>query len=1279
MHLIVSLLFNWLVFTPVHESIQDHRTFAGNCSRASDSTILANFCINSNGANWVTKWNIFRPMNEWSGVILNANGCVQSLILINNNVSGVIPPSFGMLSSLRVVYIFGNDLYGEIPPELGNLSQLEDLVLEDNSLSGSIPIQIAQCVQLKNMSLANNQLTGSIPFELGGLQQLVTLNLSKNQLSGSIPSSLGNMGALAVLDLSANQLVGQVPVQLSQLTDIQEFYLQDNNFSGPLPEGFSNFNQINHFWVYNNHFSGRVPDMTDAPLFSLRIENNHFNSIPNYKLVTTWGNSFPFGLVITHNDFTFEDLIPLNNFSRRYYYAFDPQNPVRLDSILFIEEGSTHVVQTLVDQSLTENNYKWYKDTSVVFISNQNTYEIIQATENDEGYYSGRITNPEISNFEIEIAPFRVIVFNPSNCDKPIAGNSCKDALHFCSTSSLHNYCGSLGVADTSLHYYLCDTQVSVNNPRWISFVAPKDSIEFEVIPINCSGVEENGIVYRGMQMALWSTCGTTSDSILVCKSECQEGPVIFGYGHFIVGNTYRLVLNGCHGDNCSYLVRVRNGRSSFDLAEPGSIHGPQLLCAGFGEQVFSIASIPGANAYLWYLQDTLVKQSPDSFVVFQDLPTGNFSLKVRAINACDTTAFSLKLFVVNPILQIQNVFVNRFASDSAFIIQFTVSGGIQPYTVSKGRGKLDSLNGSFVSDALLCKSGYEFEIKDKNGCAIVFKGFENCGCTSQAGNMPLDTLQICEGQSFTAKITGNETIDSMDLSTYVILSDIINPTGSIIKSNPNGIFPFDPVRFKFNTWYYVARVIGRRNTKGEINLNHPCLSISNLQPLIFRSKPLISAGPDIEICGREVNLNGFGNFVSSTWKIISGPGSGRFENFMDPLSKFIADSFGMYTLSFEATNGYCLSKDEVRIVFREGLKPVPTGFYFICAGQSTELDAGNYHQFKWSTGDTTRIVKLTQTGTYCISVSDINQCTGTYCFDIEEGTAPNASLVAPDTICSGRKDTVRLTEAYLSYLWNDQSTLEYLPIDTGGRYCVIVTGTNGCKDTICTDIIALKRSFELVNDTVCFGEPYIFRNKSFDTPGNYQLVIEGAAINGCDSVFNIQMNWWPKIIVQDTIILKDNGSGTGAIIVTIAGGKGSYRYLWSNGARTPGITNLRSGKYTLFVNDSEDCLQVFEFNVPMATADKDLERFKTLTKQIVVYPNPTKAEDGFHIRSLSTAGTFHLRLYNSMGTCLDKLTFVSNGVNDLLEYKPNVKPGWYCLLINEELGGFKKFELIIE
>jgi hypothetical protein len=49
-------------------------------------------------------------------------------------------------------------------------------------------------------------------------------------------------------------------------------------------------------------------------------------------------------------------------------------------------------------------------------------------------------------------------------------------------------------------------------------------------------------------------------------------------------------------------------------------------------------------------------------------------------------------------------------------------------------------------------------------------------------------------------------------------------------------------------------------------------------------------------------------------------------------------------------------------------------------------------------------------------------------------------------------------------------------------------------------------------------------------------------------------------------------GKGDGTASSTISGGVKPYQYLWSNGTKTPNVSNLKTGAYTLVVTDSNRC-----------------------------------------------------------------------------------------------------------
>ena len=65
--------------------------------------------------------------NTWYGVYCDAgNTTVNSIILVANHLTGVIPPELGNLENLQYLYLHHNQLTGPIPVELMNLTSLLD-------------------------------------------------------------------------------------------------------------------------------------------------------------------------------------------------------------------------------------------------------------------------------------------------------------------------------------------------------------------------------------------------------------------------------------------------------------------------------------------------------------------------------------------------------------------------------------------------------------------------------------------------------------------------------------------------------------------------------------------------------------------------------------------------------------------------------------------------------------------------------------------------------------------------------------------------------------------------------------------------------------------------------------------------------------------------------------------------------------------------------------------------------------------------------------------------
>ncbi len=1229
MQFILALIFIFNPFKPVFSAAVSPSCM---CNRTSDSLALVDVYNNANGASWISPWNLSMPMTTWLGVSLDANQCVRALILDNRGLSGTLSSQIGMLSNLRTLSLLNNNLTGNIPSSIGDLSQLEDIILSDNNFTGEIPDFFASLPALKIISMSNNFFIGNIPKSIGSIFGLLTLDLSTNSMIGSIPSELGNNVNLKILNLSNNFFSGTMPVELADISTLQEVYLHMNNLSGIWHPFFAAWNNVKHVWIQNNAFEGTVPDWRAAPLISLKIEFNNFTNIPDYSSVTTWGISAPYGMNIIGNRFTFEDLIPLQHFPPRAFYTFKNQQPVQIDSIVFIPFGGNYTLRLNVDDTVAENTYKWIKDTSFIIV-NKNSFNFLNTKYSDEGFYYGTISNPAIPNFELTIQRLRVVVTKP-NCELPQAGISCSNATLFCGTERFDNYCGLLGLIDSTKleNVSFCNTTRKIENPKWFTFITSSDSLQLEVIIDECSTINIGTNSYTGLEAAIFESCETGLADHKYCAFTNRGQSLKIGGGGFVVGKQYYLVLDGNHGSICDFVIRVIKGKQSYNIADPKPIVGDTIICQQDSFSIeFSSRKVDEALHYYWYLNDSLINSAKDTFIQFRNLPIGTYTLKFNASNVCDTSIFSTKTFKVFSKFEMSTPFVTTYNRDSVFTLSFSLLGGKPPYKLLEGQGELDSLRGFFVSSELLCKSSYKFLFADANLCTVSLEGQQNCSCNSIPGVYSSDTVFQCEGQILNAQLPAQAYLDSFDISTFILSSVDTTPLTTILKINKNGNFAFDPQLFRFNTVYYLRYLVGKPNARNEVNINHPCFGMSNSKKIVFKSRPIVSAGADQTTCLLDANLRGFGNYNSGLWRMINGPGIAVFDNADLDETMVHVDTGGIYTFVREGYNDYCSHRDEVIINFKDTLRPAIIGVANLCGkGRSSiSIDKSLYKNYKWSTGDSSFSIQVLNKGIYCVSVTDFDDCMGYSCIDVLDSIPMNPVILGIDKICASTFDSLIVQQNFTSYQWNDSTFTNKIIINKAGNYCVTVTDQNGCTTTTCKNVIGIPEAKSSIIDTGCIDEVRIVNGLEFNYPGNYKITLPNASYLGCDSIIQLDLAVNTPLIVIDSLIKSDNGTNNGSISVTIAGGKKPYRYLWNNNATSPSIFNLKFGEYKLKVTDANDCEFEFVFNIRMSTANYDPESSNT---GLLFYPNPLTNKGSLLVRNNSIESFWIIRVIDLNG-----------------------------------------------
>jgi hypothetical protein len=81
-----------------------------------DSLQLVMLYKSTNGQNWTKKWDLDNTMKSWYGIGLNNNGCVTTIVLKDNKLTGTIPDI--NLSNLKSIDLSSNQLNGCFPIEL---------------------------------------------------------------------------------------------------------------------------------------------------------------------------------------------------------------------------------------------------------------------------------------------------------------------------------------------------------------------------------------------------------------------------------------------------------------------------------------------------------------------------------------------------------------------------------------------------------------------------------------------------------------------------------------------------------------------------------------------------------------------------------------------------------------------------------------------------------------------------------------------------------------------------------------------------------------------------------------------------------------------------------------------------------------------------------------------------------------------------------------------------------------------------------------------------------
>ncbi len=215
---------------------------------------------------------------------------------------------------------------------------------------------------------------------------------------------------------------------------------------------------------------------------------------------------------------------------------------------------------------------------------------------------------------------------------------------------------------------------------------------------------------------------------------------------------------------------------------------------------------------------------------------------------ASDTVSI---FFHENP--AIQNIAETCIGTNTGYFLEFTVTGGTPPYSISGLNGVFAGAD--FLSETIPNNGTYTFLITDSNSCVSPqISGAHGCQCATNAGTMSTTPTLYCAGQPAQGIWNNNATLDADDMVQYVLHTQSGNLLGSILGTGNQPVFAFGPA-LQPGVTYYISAIAGN-NAGGMVDLNDPCLSVAAGSPVQWKPLPTATLSGDNTVCaGQQATL----------------------------------------------------------------------------------------------------------------------------------------------------------------------------------------------------------------------------------------------------------------------------------------------------------------------------------------------------------------------------------------------------------------------------------------
>ncbi|MEO5570880.1 MAG: choice-of-anchor L domain-containing protein [Bacteroidia bacterium] len=558
----------------------------------------------------------------------------------------------------------------------------------------------------------------------------------------------------------------------------------------------------------------------------------------------------------------------------------------------------------------------------------------------------------------------------------------------------------------------------------------------------------------------------------------------------------------------------------------------------------------------------------------------GNFTVTVTDVFGCTNTASTIMVIHALPAPAI----TGNTAICQGTSTQFNAGAGYNSYIWSTGG------SGQFLNNGTA--GTYTVTVTDVNGCT----GSDNISLTVNLLPVPV--------------ITGND--------------EFCQGASSILNAGAG----FTNYLWSNSSSAQTINVNASGNYSVIVTNGFNCSASANMVVTVHAlPTPAITGGSGI-CTGSFTILNAGNGYADYSW---SSGGSTQ---------TITVTNGGNYAVTVTDNNG-CVSSTGTTMVVNPLPAPAITGNTAICQGTSTQFNAGTgYNSYIWSTGGAGQFINNGTAGTYTVTVTDANGCTGSDNISLVVNALPTPAISGNTVLCQNNNTVLNAGAGYTSYVWSNSSTAQTINTGIAGIYSVTVRDGNGCSASASVNVIVHALPSPVITgiNPICQGNNTIlsggnYASFAWSTGANSQTINTSAAAsytvtvtdnNGCvnsSPAFTLVINALPAAVVGSNSAICKGGSSSFTISFT---GVAPFHYIYNDGVQNSPLLTAPNSSVTINVSPAVTTTYTL-----VGISDLHCSGTFTGAAVVTVNPLPTPAITGNNIICDGSSATFNAGSYS--------------------------------------------------